>query len=88
MYINKHWDRLAKSAYLGEHGNVPINIVRSVLWNCRSKKGVDVILSGVERDAEGRIVGATAVLSTYILKDQTNTTNLQGQLVSRVNVGW
>ncbi|CAG0883651.1 unnamed protein product [Darwinula stevensoni] len=53
-----------------------------------SKRDVDVILSGVERDAEGRVVGATAVLSVYILKDRTNITNLQGQRIDPISEPW
>ncbi|CAG0883652.1 unnamed protein product [Darwinula stevensoni] len=53
-----------------------------------SMRDVDVILSGVERDAEGRVVGATAVLSVYILKDRTNITNIQGQRIDPISEPW
>ena len=44
------------------------------------------MLSGVERDESGKVVGSAAVMFVYILKDQANITNKKGQPVSAFNV--
>ncbi|CAG0902809.1 unnamed protein product [Darwinula stevensoni] len=54
----------------------------------RSRNDVKGMLSGVERDESGRVVGAAAVMFVYILKDRANATNRKGQPVDLIAEPW
>ncbi|CAG0899620.1 unnamed protein product [Darwinula stevensoni] len=53
-----------------------------------SRNDVKGMLSEVERDESGRVVGAAAVMFVYILKDQANATNRKGQPVDLIAEPW